>query len=72
MSFKTLLEKYEKEHKAPIRVGLLGAGQMGTGLISQIEKMHGIKVVAVADVRKDRAYEAFPGGQCSKGFADQK
>lgn len=59
MSFKTLLEKYEKEHKAPIRVGLLGAGQMGTGLISQIEKMHGIKVMAVADVRKDRAYEAF-------------
>ena len=59
MSFKHLLEKYEKEHKAPVRVGLLGAGQMGTGLISQIEKMHGIKVVAVADVRKDRAFAAY-------------
>lgn len=59
MSFKRLLEKYEKEHNAPIRVGLLGAGQMGTGLISQIEKMVGIRVVAVADVRENRAFEAY-------------
>lgn len=68
MSFIQLLEKYERENKKPIRVGLLGAGQMGTGLISQIEKMHGIKVVAVADVRKDRAYEAYQEASVDKGL----
>jgi predicted homoserine dehydrogenase-like protein len=31
MSFKELLYKFEKENKRPVRVGLLGAGQMGTG-----------------------------------------
>ncbi|MGB9801199.1 MAG: NAD(P)H-dependent oxidoreductase [Thermanaerothrix sp.] len=43
----------------PIKVALVGAGQMGTGLISQTEKMVGIKVVAVADIIPNRALEAF-------------
>ncbi|MEA4908902.1 MAG: SAF domain-containing protein [Anaerolineaceae bacterium] len=43
----------------PIRVGLVGAGQMGTGLISQIEKMVGMRVVAVADVLPGRAGAAY-------------
>ena len=68
MSFIQLLEKYEKENKRPIRVGLLGAGQMGTGLISQVEKMHGMKVVAVADVQKDRAYAAYQEASVDKGL----
>jgi predicted homoserine dehydrogenase-like protein len=42
-----------------IRVGLVGAGQMGTGLISQIERMDGVEVVAVADVIKGRPQAAF-------------
>lgn len=66
MSFNQLLDQYVKENKRPIRVGLLGAGQMGTGLISQIEKMHGIEVAAVADVRKDRAYAAYQEASVSK------
>ena len=28
-----------EESRGPFRVGLVGAGQMGTGMISQIEKM---------------------------------
>jgi len=71
MSFKELLYKFEKENKRPIRVGLLGAGQMGTGLISQIEKMHGIKVAAVADVRKDRAYEAYQEASVDKSLLEK-
>ena len=43
----------------PIRVGLVGAGQMGTGMISQMEKMDGIYVAAVADVVPDRAKAAY-------------
>ncbi|MGV8025638.1 MAG: NAD(P)H-dependent oxidoreductase [Anaerolineaceae bacterium] len=68
MSFKQMLEKFEKDNKRPIRIGLLGAGQMGTGLISQIEKMNGMKVVAVADVRKDRAYEAYQEASVDKAL----
>lgn len=46
------------ETLGPIRVALIGAGQMGTGLISQTEKMIGMKVVAVADIMPNRAKEA--------------
>ncbi len=39
----------------PIRVGLVGVGQMGSGLIGQTSLMRGIRVVAAADVMVDRA-----------------
>src|SRR5699024_12751885 len=41
-------------------VGLVGAGQMGRGMISQIASMNGMKVVATSDIQIDnvtRAYE---------------
>ena len=41
------------------RIGLIGAGQMGTGMISQMEKMYGLKVAAVADVQPTRAFDSF-------------
>lgn len=52
------LQQHERTHGA-IRVGLVGAGQMGTGMISQMEKMDGINVVAVADVVPGRAEAAY-------------
>lgn len=52
------LRSYEAKH-GPIRVGLVGAGQMGTGLISQMEKMDGMKVVAVADILPGRPTAAY-------------
>ncbi|MBO8162699.1 MAG: NAD(P)-dependent oxidoreductase [Brevibacillus sp.] len=42
-----------------IRVGLIGAGQMGRGLISQIEGMAGMKVVAAADIFPENAKLAY-------------
>ena len=33
----------------PIRIGLIGCGEMGTDILSQVAHMHGIEVVAVAD-----------------------
>ncbi len=47
------------EKQGPIRVGLIGAGQMGTGLISQMERMQGMQVVATADVVAGRAVAAY-------------
>jgi predicted homoserine dehydrogenase-like protein len=53
-------ELIERENKiGPFLIGLVGAGQMGTGLISQLEQMHGLKIVAVADVLPKRAKEAY-------------
>ncbi|NPV87749.1 MAG: flagellar biosynthesis protein FlgA [Anaerolineae bacterium] len=59
MSLKDLLRENEQTSGAPLRVGLVGAGQMGTGLISQIEKMVGMRIVAVADVIPNRAKMAY-------------
>jgi predicted homoserine dehydrogenase-like protein len=58
MSLRERLQARAKQH-GPLRVGLVGAGQMGTGLISQIEKMDGIRVMATADVVPGRAVEAY-------------
>jgi predicted homoserine dehydrogenase-like protein len=57
-SLKERLIERETQH-GPYRIGLVGAGQMGTGLISQVEKMHGLKIVATADVLPGRAEAAY-------------
>jgi len=38
-----------------LKVGLVGAGQMGEGLVVQMETMYGMRVFAVADVSPGRA-----------------
>ncbi len=53
------LKQYEIDNGHPIRVGLVGAGQMGTGLIGQMELMEGMKAIAVTDVLPGRAKAAF-------------
>lgn len=58
MSLRERLQARAREH-GPIRVGLVGAGQMGTGLISQMEKMDGMRVMAVSDVIPGRAAAAY-------------
>jgi predicted homoserine dehydrogenase-like protein len=42
-----------------IRVGLIGAGQMGRGMIAQITAMQGMEVVATADIHVDNAIHAY-------------
>lgn len=42
-----------------IRVGIVGAGQMGEGLVTQMQLMTGMRARAVADVRPGRAAEVF-------------
>lgn len=58
MSLRARLQA-RAEKQGPIRVGLIGAGQMGTGLISQMERMDGMRVVATADVIPGRAEAAY-------------
>ncbi len=43
----------------PVRVGLVGCGEMGTDIVTQIAHMEGIEIAAVADTRPDRVRRAF-------------
>ena len=48
-----------EETKGAFKIGLIGSGQMGTGLINQTEIMRGMKIVAVADILPGRAKAAY-------------
>jgi len=43
----------------PIRVGIVGLGQMGRGFIAQVQRIPGMEVVAAADIHIESALEAF-------------
>ncbi len=58
MNYTELLLAREKNLGRPVRVGLAGAGQMGSGLAAQIGRIPGMKLVACADVDISRAENA--------------
>lgn len=64
----SLAEALEARQRAgrPVRVGLVGAGQMGTDLVVQIAQMPGIEIVAACDMRIERieAACAMAGADC--------
>jgi predicted homoserine dehydrogenase-like protein len=43
----------------PIRFAIVGAGQMGVDMVSQVSRMKGIDVAAVADIDLERAASAY-------------
>jgi predicted homoserine dehydrogenase-like protein len=47
----------------PVRVGLIGAGQMGTDVVATSDVMKGLKVVVAADIDIERAIQAYKIGQ---------
>ncbi len=56
----SVAEGLDRRHRQgkPVRVGLIGAGQMGTDIIVQIGLMQGIAVVAAADAIPDNVMAA--------------
>ena len=56
------LEEREKDGH-PIRVGLIGAGQMGTEIVAQVGEMAGMRVSVVVDVTLDKAAGAYAVSQ---------
>ena len=58
MSYRARLKARELEVGRPLRVGLVGAGQMGRGFAAQLLRMPGITLSAVLDVQRERAEEA--------------
>jgi len=43
----------------PVKIGLIGAGQMGVDVVAQVTRMKGMEVVAIADVDMERARTAY-------------
>lgn len=71
MSLYRLLQQRHNEN-TPIRVGVVGAGQMGRGLIAQLAHVPGMRLLGVCDIRVEAAQEAveyyrhqFAGAGCS-------
>jgi predicted homoserine dehydrogenase-like protein len=54
MELYNLLQEYEQSGNY-IRVGIVGAGQMGEGLVAQMELMHGMHACAVAELQAGKA-----------------
>ena len=52
------LEQREKEGKI-IKTGIVGAGQMGRGMVTQMVLMKGITPAIVSDIIVDNAVQAF-------------
>jgi predicted homoserine dehydrogenase-like protein len=44
--------------KPPIRIGLIGCGEMGTDIVTQVLHMRGLEVAAIADLNPDAARKA--------------
>jgi len=55
MGYTERLTERERTIGRPVRVGLVGAGQMGRGFVAQVHRIAGMEVVAVADVDLQRA-----------------
>ncbi len=58
MSYRARLAAREAETGRPLRVGLVGAGQMGRGFAAQLLRTPGVTLSAVLDVQRERAEEA--------------
>ncbi len=43
----------------PVRIGMIGAGQMGTDVVAEVKMMKGIDVVITADIDLERAIQAY-------------
>jgi predicted homoserine dehydrogenase-like protein len=58
VSLRKKLEALDREG-TPIRVGIVGVGQMGRGFVAQVAGIPGMEVVAAADMAPERALAAF-------------
>ncbi|MFT4218360.1 MAG: oxidoreductase [Micropruina sp.] len=66
MSYSQRLLERERATGRPVRVGVVGAGQMGSGLVAQINRVPGLFMSAVADIDVTRAERALAGAGCAQ------
>ncbi|MFK8034759.1 MAG: NAD(P)H-dependent oxidoreductase [Hyphomicrobiales bacterium] len=71
--YEQLQERHE--HGNPVRVGVIGAGKFGTMFLAQVQRIPGVHVVGVADLRIDVAksnmiYAGWPADQIEAASLD--
>ena len=59
MGYTKRLEEREAQTGRPVRVGLAGAGQMGSGFVAQVQRIPGLEIGAIADVDPNRVVSAY-------------
>mgnify|MGYP006288173979 CR=1 FL=1 len=69
IGLNAMLEARERAGN-PVRIGLVGAGQMGTDVVAETTMMLGIEVVAIADIDPDRARAAYEIAGVEKAVVD--
>ncbi len=69
MTLLTRLAQRAADHQ-PVRVGLIGAGEMGTDIVTQIGLMPGITVAVIAETQLEQAWAALdiagPGREAAR------
>ena len=58
MAYRERLLDRQSTTGRPVRIGLVGAGQMGRGFVAQLRRIAGMEVVAIADIDVQRATDA--------------
>jgi predicted homoserine dehydrogenase-like protein len=56
--FSTLLAQRAAENR-PVRVGIIGTGKFGAGLVAQISQMRGMVTSVIADIKPENAIHAY-------------
>ena len=56
----------------PVKIGMIGAGQMGVDVVAQVGMMKGIDVVVVADIDPKRAQDAYRIGMLQGEIVEAK
>ena len=51
-------KNYVDHRKENVKVGLVGAGQMGQGIVAQISKMYGVDLVCIIDRNQEQLTNA--------------
>lgn len=59
MVYSKRLQEREAELGRPIRIALIGAGQMGTGFVAQVTRISGMQISVIADTLVERALGAY-------------
>lgn len=70
MSYRERLAQRQAELGRPLRVALIGAGQMGMGMAAQVLRMPGTALSAVIDIDPDRAVAALAQAGVTATTAD--
>ena len=61
--------KRRQDSGTPIRIGLIGTGEMGTDIIARTAMMDGIEVAAVRNIRPEAAHRAIATAKRSEGLS---